>query len=354
MNSVEKMFDTINSVNRYLYEKSDLTIIEYYYFELTSYAVSLIHESKLGNDNSIAINSVYKSIIEVLSILSICDKSFEKIHLYNKFMEKNLYDKYKNEISLDFFHYKDIKEIELDLDKIYNELPFLKNDYDFTNLINDKYPELIYYYKLCKNNKLGIESIKLDALLLTIIYILCKTKYPNIKIEYKYTLNYEKSFFINHPLSQRYLIYAKNEANELKNYSPYFKELGKIILSISCDKVYLNTEVLETKFLSTINYLTKVYNDLFKANIDEYMLIDLVGYNNSYIKLIYDESLYLSHKSGYLQHSYIDVYQEYSEVIAFIDNAILKILELSKLDYEKLKEIIEEKNRFDFENQYLV
>ena len=353
MNNIEKTYNCINGVNRYLYGKKDLSILEYYYFELTSFAISLIHEYELNNDNSITLSSLYRGIIEILAIISSYNDKFQNIKLYNSYYEYMIYQKYQNKIKKELFHFDNINEININIDEIKKDLPFLDIKYDFEDLIVKNYPELIYYYKLSKNNKLDKESVVLYVLLLTIIYILCKTKY-SIKEEYKYSLNYEKSFFINHPLSQKYLTYVNKIGELLTNINDDFSQLGKIIISISTDKIYLFSEAFEIKFLSGIKYILNLYNKITNKNVDVNEFIDIVGYNNEYIKMIYEECYYLNHRNGYLLNSYIDCYQEYSEALSFIDYATIKLLEISNLDNKKLKDLIKEKNKFDFENRYLV
>ena len=368
MSSNEKMYNLFKAINVNILNKKEenngLSFIDHYYYQMTSYAISLIDELELDIEPSIATIEMYKSFIETVSIVSMYtkedsindDDSTEPLNDYNYIQELNLYNKYKDTLGTKYFHFNDLKKNNKSLDEIYKELPFLAPGFNYRNLIEKYNPELLAYYDKIINNKLDNAGM-LNAVILMIAYMICKQKFFNIEIKYKNTLEYSKSFFINHPLSQRYLNYVNTEANILKETNnPDLIEAAKLVSTLAIDKVFLFSETLETKTKATFEYLNKLYNKVTGKNTDFDEFSDIMTDDKltEYIRMIYDESVNLSHASGYMILSSIDVYQEYSEIISFVDNVLCSILNLLGFDNKEFKQIIKEKNKFDFEHRYLV
>lgn len=353
------MFDKLNAVRKHLYNKDNLSLKEKYLYELNSLCISLIHDNKLLVKQSKITCNLYKSIIEIITLISYIDNNKEieeEINLYNKSKELEIYKKYSDKIKLPFYHFKDIelcetKNIELDI---------LNFDYDLDDLIIKYHNELYKYYIDLKDDK--IDDLSLDVIILTMVYMINIKSYPDIKASYKDTLEYEESFFVNHPLSQRYLTYVRSECmllNNVINKREEFKKLSFMLLSFTSDKLFLNSEVFEIKFIIIVEYLNKLLNEILNENLNIYDFIDEVledDLSRNYIKLIYNESKLLNHRCGYMVISYIDVYEEYSEAIRFIDLAIgLLLKHIGDADmYNDFINIIDSKNTFDYENQYLV
>ena len=367
MDSNEKMYNLFKTINTTILEKKNegngLSFIDYYYYQLTSYAISIINEFVLNVEPSIATYEMYKSFIETLVIISmythddsINDDSTKPLNEYNYIQELYLYNKYKDKLGTKYFHFDKINMATRSLDEIYKELPFLEPSFDYRELIKKYNPELLKYYEKLLNNQL--EDINmLNVVLLMITYMICKNKFELLKPRYKDTLEYAKSFFINHPLSQRYLNYVNTEAMILsKTNHPDLIKAGRLVRSFAIDKVFLFSETLETKTKVAFEFLKDLYNKASNQNVSFDVFVDIMSDDKltEYLLMIYDEAVLLSHASGYMIISEIDVYQEYSEIISFIDHVLGQVLKLYGFDNNQFNEIVKLKNKFDFENQYLV
>lgn len=362
MSSVNQMFDKFSAVKNYLRTKEELTLKEKFIFELTSIGISLIHENKMNIHTSGISLKLYKAIIEIMTLISYIDDNNDLIPLiekYNRNKEYELYTSYKDEIKKPFYHFNNFKRTNK---KDSVELDILNISNDLTELVDKYHNELSNYYNKLINNEIGDEIITLNAVLLMMIYMICIKVYPDIKAKFKETLDYEESFFLNHPLSQRYLNYVRSSVNLLKSVRDFrddFTNISNMIMSFTCDKIFLYSEIFELKFVEFVNYLANFYSNITNSkneNIVHSFIESVMEENSSYIKLIYDESVILNHRCGYMITSYIDVYQEYSEAINFIDKAIAYIIALigdadMYIDYNNL---CDAKYRFDYENQYLV
>ena len=357
MSSLNKMYDKFNAINKYLFKKDKLSLKEKYVFELTAFAISLIYENKIKMNLSITKRELSKNVIEIIALISYLEDNpeFEKeVDLYTKKTERYLYLKYKNKIKDSFYHFNVDESKEVDNNASIK--------IDMNELIKKYHNELLNYYELLIYNK-EINDLTLNTTLLMTIYIISQKMYPNLEAKYKESLEYAESFLINHPLSQRYMIYLRSEFDLLKrilNYRDKFIEIGNMLISFSIDKLYLNSETFESKFTTLINYLREFYFDIINSDDDSvYSFIDSIDndeINKDYIKLIYDESLNLNHRLGYSVTSNIDVYQEYSIAIRFVDLAISELIKIvGDADiYNDFINIVDSKNTFDYENQYLV
>ena len=356
MSSINKMFDKFNAINKYLFKKENLNLKEKYLYELTSYTISLIYEDRRISDISKTKIEISKAIIEIMALISYLDdnKDFEnEVNSYTKYLERSIYLKYKDLIRGSFYHFDENNISDSNIDSL---------DIDMIKLITKYHSELIKYYEELSND-FDTDSITLTPVLITTVYIICLKLYPNIEAKYKETLEYADSFLINHPLSQRYMIYLRSECDLLKrvmNHRNRFIDISNMLISFSLDKIYLNSETFETKFVTIMNYLSEFYFDIInlnESNIDLFIdKIDIDEIDKNYIKLIYEESLNLNHRLGYSITSNIDVYQEYSIAIRFIELLIGELLKyIGDADiYNDFINIADSKNTFDFENQYLV
>ncbi len=357
MSSLNKMYDKFNAINKYLLKKENLSLKEKYFYELTSFAISLIYEDKETVNASKTKLAVSKAIIETITLISYLENnpSYEdEINAYTNKMEKYIYLKYKNKVKKSFYHFDEKLIDESDINANIN--------INMVELIKKYHNELYGYYEEIIENK-DINYLVLNTTLLMTVYIICQKIYPNLEAKYKESLEYAESFLINHPLSQRYMIYLRSEYNLLRriiNYRDKFIDIANMLVSFSIDKIYLNSETFETKFVTLINYLSSFYFDIISSNDDSpYSFIDALDndeIDKDYIKLIYEESYILNHRLGYSIKSNIDVYQEYSIAIRFIEIAIGELLKIiGDADiYNDFINIADAKNTFDYENQYLV
>ena len=349
------LFKTINVNIKFKYEdKEDISFKEYYYFEATTLALSIIREKEISNDISLLTLVEYKALIEVMAIMFDDFNDIELLKLYNNQLESDIYTKYK---PYKFKYHFDIKEF-VDTDKtelknqIIDKLPFILDNYDFKKIIvkNTKLYDYYEYILEILNNPnqevfRSTEFMKkmgfLDGILLALLYAYFTKKYPNIDNRFNNTIDYEKSFIYNHPLNKRYHNYALLESSVLQALG--FELLAKMVVSISVDKAFGNAEVLEMKFKYFIDYLMGV------LGLDLNGLIEAAKLNKTdgkYFKLIYQEARYLSYLNGYMLESKIDLEDEYIKVVYFLDKFI-KLFVKS----DKFSNLIEEKYLFDKKNR---
>ena len=346
------LFKTINVNIKNKYDDGEeLSFNEYYYYEATTLALSIIREKEISNDVSLLTLVEYKALIEVMAIMFDSVNELELLKTYNNQVEEDLYNKYK---SLNFkFHFSK-NEFNNNVDKnvlknqILEKLPFIVEYYDFKNIIT-KNTKLYEYYEYILQilNEPTVDVFRstefmkkigfLDGILLALLYAYFIKKYPNIDARFNNTIDYEKSFIYNHPLNKRYHNFALVESSILA--SENYELLSKMVISISIDKAYGNSEVLEMKFKFFVDYIMKL------LNVDLGGLIELAGLSNAeskYLKLIYREARYLSYLNGYMIISEIELELEYIKVVHFIDRFINLIVKS-----EKFGKLIEEKFVFD-------
>lgn len=346
------LFKTINvNIKNKFNDGEEISFKEYYYYEATTLALSIIREKEISNDISLLTLVEYKALIEVMAIMFDSVDELELLKTYNNKVEEDLYNKYK---SLNFKFHFNKNEFNNNIDKntlknqIIEKLPFIIGTYDFKNIItkNTKLYEYYEYILEILNEPTvdvfrSVEFMKkigfLDGILLALLYAYFIKKYPNIDSRFNNTIDYEKSFIYNHPLNKRYHNFALVESSILAQAN--YELLSKMVISISIDKAYGNSEVLEMKFKFFVDYIMKT------LNVDLNELIEIAELSNAeskYFKLIYREAKYLSYLNGYMLISEIELELEYIKVVHFIDRFINLIVKS-----EKLGKLIEEKFVFD-------
>ena len=386
MNNLDKIFTSIKTLNKQIYNKKkegiDLSIPELYLFQISSYAISLIHDELFDDLLSYQTLYLYRCIIEDLAIIAMynnndIDKDFNVLKdSYNYYLEYELFNKY-DKIDDDLFHFnKNVIRYELSnkeelLDLINKRIPFIKNDFDYSILVKKYLPQFNDYYNLIYpftigndinnsykefiNKDFSFELIKLETIMLTMLYTI-SNKYINKSIKYNESLDYEKSFIYNHPINKMYISYVIGQKKLIKELNnPKYEILINSIYSINLDKAFGFNEVLEAKFVSFINLAVFNYylNDNNIIN-NVFNMIDLV-YNkkSNYIKMLYESSLLLNHRNAYLIDSDIDLENEYIEIIYFIDLVLIELLKKDNIDINiinKYVELTNSKYEFDKEN----
>lgn len=448
---IEGIFNIYIQLNDYILKKSEneeLTLIDHYMFQATSYLISIMHNNLMIREESFCNCFIYRSLIEVITIFKmylngdISEDSNELINNYNYIVEYNIYKKYKDPLDKKEFDFNQIennfKEAKLlyrdelkdmnnkEFKNILNsKLPFLKDEFTFDELIK-KYCEGFYqYYRILSVmihpndiiltidylNELDFEALEANIHLVVLETI--NKHYASIYLNSTKTLSQEINLISSNEISNYYLRMATSQKEALFRFaekieeqydfnsqSELFRELGKAIESIALDKTFGFNEIVKSKFKMVIEmlafnyYIANLPHDLenkyfaelvtkhtriqlmeingmdIKEKLDDaykcymnydqnisfddfknkfskslgfivqeisinkmvYNFIDtLTGSDaifNNYMKMIYDESQFLSHANGYMISSNTGAFMDYSSVIIFIDLAVEYIMKL--------------------------
>ena len=348
MEKIDEFFSKIKTIYNELLnkkEESSLSYTDKYMFQLLSFSISLIHDSILIGEVSHVTKIMYKRVIETIMILSKLNKE-NSIYLdsYNSYNEKILYDKYKDKLDFSLFHFDNDKFELVNIEDVEAKLPFIIPVYDLNNIVSSN-NKLNEYYNMV--NDLDNKNVNIINIGLIIFGLkLIDSLYKDIKIKYKNTLDYEKSFIYNHPNNKMYMSYVDREAEILLSIEG-FRDISYFIKSIGIDKAFGFSEVLEVKFKAIVDYISGL------LNTDSSSLISLVD-NNIYDSLLYEEAELLSCRSGYMIKSNIDLENEYINTVYLIDLLVLYLLRkknVSKDTIDKFIEIINSKKNYDLKTK---
>ena len=348
MEKIDEFFSKIKTIYNELLnkkEESSLSYTDKYMFQLLSFSISLIHDSILIGEVSHVTKIMYKRVIETIMILSKLNKE-NSIYLdsYNSYNEKLIYDKYKDKLDFSLFHFDNDKFELVNIEDVKAKLPFIFPDYDLNNIVSSN-NKLNEYYNMV--NDLDNKNVNIINIGLIIFGLkLIDSLYKDIKIKYKNTLDYEKSFIYNHPNNKMYMSYVDREAEILLSIEG-FRDISYFIKSIGIDKAFGFSEVLEVKFKAIVDYISGL------LNTDISSLISLVD-NNIYNSLLYDEAELLSYRSGYMIKSNIDLENEYINTVYLIDLLVLYLLRqknVSEDTIDKFIEIINSKKDYDLKTK---
>lgn len=448
---IEGIFNIYIQLNDYILKKSgseELTLIDHYMFQATSYLISIIHNNLLIREESFCNCFIYRSLIEVITILKmylsgeISEDSNELINNYNYIVEYNIYKKYKDSLDKKEFDFNQIennfKKAKLlyrnelsdmnskEFKNILNsKLPFLKEEFTFDELIK-KYCEGFYqYYRILSvmihpndivltvNYLKDLDFEVLEANIHLVILETINKYYASIILNSTKTLRQEIGLISSNEINNYYLRMATSqkevlfrfakkieEQYDFNSQSELFKELGKTIESIALDKTFGFNEIVKSKFKMVIemlafnHYIANLPHDLenkylaelvtkhtriqlmeingidIKEKLDDayncymnydqnityddfknkfskslgfipqeisinkivYDFINTLTENDiifsNYMKMVYDESQFLSHANGYMISSNTGSFMDYSSVIVFTDLAVGYIMEL--------------------------
>ena len=348
MEKIDEFFSKIKTIYNELLnkkEESSLSYTDKYMFQLLSFSISLIHDSILIGEVSHVTKIMYKRVIETIMILSKLNKE-NSIYLdsYNSYNEKIIYDKYKDKLDFSLFHFDNDKFELVNIEDVEAKLPFIFPDYDLNNIVSSN-NKLNEYYNMV--NDLDNKNVNIINIGLIIFGLkLIDSLYKDIKIKYKNTLDYEKSFIYNHPNNKMYMSYVDREAEILLSIEG-FRDISYFIKSIGIDKAFGFSEVLEVKFKAIVDYISEL------LNTDSSSLISLVD-NNIYNSLLYEEAELLSYRSGYMIKSNIDLENEYINTVYLIDLLVLYLLRkknVSEDTINKFIEIINSKKDYDLKTK---
>lgn len=306
----EVFFNVCIVINDYILEKEkedDLRFIDHYMFQATSYVISILHDDLLIKDYSFCKCFIYRSLIEVISIMNmylagdITEDAKKLINNYNYITEYNMYKKYKktlNKRQFDFDqienNFKDAKQIYRDalndinsseFKKLLNsKVPFMGENYSFDSLIRMYCSELYEYYRILSimihPNDLILtidlpKNMKFDALeanLFLPVMNIAEKCYVDVQLPKSKTLKQEFTFIFNNPINHAYLNMATSQKKILyklsdlieKQYgintqSEIFRELGKAIESMTVDKTFGFSEIVKCKYKMVIEMIALNY-----------------------------------------------------------------------------------------------
>lgn len=448
---MEKFFDIYIQINDYILKKSEneeLTFIDHYMFQATSYLISILHDNLLLKEQSYNKCFIYRSLIEVITIMKmylagdVPTDAEELINSYNYIAEYNIYKRYKSVLDKKEFNFEEIennfkntksmyREVLNDInsskfkDLLNSKLPFLKDDFTFDSLIQKYSPGFYSTYRILSvmvhpNDLLltvdflgSIEFEVLEANIHLVVFDIIKKCYLNVKLSSTKTLREEISLISSNEINNLYLNMATAQKKTLfkladmieekhneNTQSILFRELGKAVESMAIDKTFGFNEIVKCKFkivieMLALNYyistlphnledqfleelvtkhtrlkLMEIYGidqkekleDAYKCymNYDKnisfeefkkkffkslgfvpgdisitkfvFNFIDALTKDNqdfgNHMKMVYDESQFLSHANGYMISSNSGAFMDYSSVIIFTDVCIEYIIEL--------------------------
>lgn len=293
----DTLFTLCVSVNDEILEKEkngELTFIDHFAFQMTSYVISLIHDSVTLDEKSITRAFVYRCLIEIVAILQmyfendIPSESEELLESYNYLCEYNSYKRYKdvldgkqfdfNQIETNFKNTKN-KYREMMNDKSSNEfnhlikskLPFLFQNYCFDELIKAYCENLYDYYKILSvfvhPNDLylsypifkELDFKELEMIMFGYVGLIITHFYKNgtckknLKSEISFIVTNEfNNFYLNCATKQKEILFKYAQLIEEKmgenSQSYIFQELGLGIDNIALDKTFGFSEVVKCKF----------------------------------------------------------------------------------------------------------
>jgi len=460
---LKSVFNICINLNDEILEKEkkneNLTFIDHYAFQASSYIISLIHNKVMINRKTICSAFILRSLIECMSLMKmylagkIPECATDLLNEYNYIVEYNIYKRYEKELDGKAFDFKQIQEnYELTKAKykdhvnltpgkfkklIGSKVPFLLDEYSFDEIIKNNCQDYYKFYRLLsvivhpsdllltyptlQNEDLQPLTFRLFSDFLDIV----AKEYKEYNFKCKKTLNDELLLIFPQNINSQYLDYATKEKDSLYNIaeiiekkfkensmSYILKELGNSIEEMAIDKTFGFSEIVKCKFkpvmeiLATYNYIrklphtveTKYLEELFtistrinlmeiyednsieqinkafelyknvKSNISyedfsknykytlgfipykqsfnqfvRTLIDDFVKKDdtlNAHMKMVYDESQFLSHANGYMISSNTGAFMEYSSVIVFVDYLTLALLDYY-IKWVKVYNIIE-------------
>lgn len=306
----EILFNACIALNDYILEKeknNDLDFIDHYMFQATSYVISILHDDLMIKENSFCKCFIYRSLIEVVSIMNmymvgdITEDAKELINNYNYIVEYSTYRKYKSILEGKQFLFEQIKNNFTDAKSIYrkalddinsdefkklvnSKVPFLGENYSFDALVQKYFNDLYEYYRILSvmihpndvnltidlPGQLDFEV--LEANLFLPIMESMEKYYINAKLPKSKLLREEVAYISGNPLNNAYMNLATSQKQALfdladmieKKYnhntqSELFRELGRSIVSISLDKTFGFTEIVKAKFKVIIEMIALNY-----------------------------------------------------------------------------------------------
>lgn len=306
-NFIVLFYDICINVNDMIFKKEDndeeLSFLDHYIFQATSYALSIIHDDLFIENTDISLSKIfiYRSLIECLAIIKmykngdIPDESTCLINLYNYIIEYN-YSKFKGKLDDWLFNFDELKENFKSAKLKYKEycqnlsrkefekllkgkLPFLFQKYSFDELIKMYLPDnLLTFYHIFSvyihpydiyitRPAIKEENKIIDALQFTLF-----SELLDVLKDYKFECKKDITSSVEitkRSLSIEYLKFFQKQKEILFDLSKYLKEhhksestlsnlyeeMGVSIYSIAMDIVLGFTEIAKCKIKPLFEHL---------------------------------------------------------------------------------------------------
>ena len=117
MDNINKMYSIFKGINNDILKKDNVSFMDKYVFEATSYFMSIVHEKVISKNVTYTTIYMYKSLIEVVSIIYMYmgkEKEFDELKLlldgYNNKIENDIYNKYKDILDINLFRLMSMKK----------------------------------------------------------------------------------------------------------------------------------------------------------------------------------------------------------------------------------------------------
>ena len=399
----EVIFNACIALNDYILEKEkedddNLTFIDHYMFQATSYVITILHDNLFIKNNSFCKCFIYRSLIEVVAIMNmylagdISEDVKELINNFNYIAEYNMYKKYKprlNKRQFDFDqienNFKNAKSLyreslndinSLEFKKLLNsKVPFIGENYSFDSLIQKYSNNLYEYYRILSvmihPNDLtltidlqnDLDLVGLEANLFLPIMKVIEKCYLHSKLPKSRTLNEEIQFIFGNPLNHAYLNMASSQKNilnklaamiekthGLNTQSCLFRELGKCIESMAVDKTFGFSEIVKCKFKMVMEMIALNYYLATLPHFEEDIYLVELLTKHTRIKLMEIEGMdcrdalkdayecYLNSKE---EISYDDFIIKFEKSLGFIPNDT----SITKLVYRFIEKMSDDESR---------
>ncbi|HOJ44634.1 MAG TPA: hypothetical protein PK340_01165 [Bacilli bacterium] len=323
---VEKLFFLCRNINDTLFKKEqageELTFLDHYVFQASSYIVSLIYNIVFFDRNSFCTSFLIRCLIECNALMKmyvageVPQEATELINEYNYIAEYNVYKRYKdklNGVQFDFDQIENNHELAKEKYRkhsnlsssefnklIQSKVPFLLDEFSFDELIKKYSADYYQYYRLLSvilhpsdmlltYPVLQKEDLTplMKRLFADFIDVLIG-QYIDASFIGKKTLKQEIDFIFSSGLNHIYMQHATKQKKILFNVaeiiekahsentmSYIFRELGTSIEEMALDKTFGFSEVVKCKFkpvieiLAMSNYLLKLPHTIEKHHLEQ-------------------------------------------------------------------------------------
>ncbi len=270
----------LTNVNKMIYKKKESVIninknlihfVDYIFFQLTTYAISLLNNKLYILDATVGVSFMCRCIIESLALL----KMYEEKHItkddlmlldrYSFLVEGEIYNKYKK-LDQTLFILSDINETYEEAKKIYEKynrkinffkkVYWLKNFDKYKTLVEMYYPEELESYKILsllthpndnQYSEIFNKCTNIDKYI-DLVVDACNRYFPENKVEY----TMQPKDFINRITSDKFTSICFNS-----------REIIAVLEMISCDLKNIFGENIQSSIYSNIaKLLNECYVDI--------------------------------------------------------------------------------------------
>ncbi len=335
--NINQMFDYFSSLNSLILKRYEeykkLSFIDYFMFQSTSYAISMLHNSLYFKEESMANIFILRSLIESFAVIKmflagdVTKESGQLIQEYSYIAEHEMYHRYPIFDGKLFFlkdideNFEKAKQDFLELVKLsvsdFNHLveakmPFLLNHKSFDSIIKKYLSEFYQFYHIIsilihpsdllitasyvKDNSSNFSLLGIE--LLFNLYKVVLIVYPDITITPTKTLEYEEQYVTANPINIKYMGFVKRQCNALDHLannlrkkmdnntqSNILEELSNYIQSMAIDKIYGYSEIVKCKIKPVMETLAISHYIGFRIHTLDNIYLDQLLTAHTYIQL---------------------------------------------------------------------